>query len=57
VPILGIAFVGEAHEDSEDVISRIGGVRRLGRLPWLQRLDRQSLDRAFGEHFRTSDFA
>lgn len=56
VPILGIAFVGDANEDSETIIAGIGRVRRLGRLPWLERLDRASLAGAFAANFRVDDF-
>jgi dethiobiotin synthetase len=56
VPILGIAFVGEAAEDSEATIAELGGVKRLGRLPWLDPLDRETLARAFVAHFRVGDF-
>ncbi|MEO6247726.1 MAG: dethiobiotin synthase [Sphingomicrobium sp.] len=56
VPILGVAFVGHAVEDSEATIAQIGGVKRLGRLPFLDPLDRASLARAFADHFRTEDF-
>ncbi|MDB5670998.1 MAG: ATP-dependent dethiobiotin synthetase BioD [Alphaproteobacteria bacterium] len=56
VPILGVAFVGEAVEDSEATIAELGGVRRLGRLPWLKRLDPDSLADAFATHFKIEDF-
>lgn len=56
VPILGVAFVGEANEDSEATIAAIGGVRRLGRLPILPVLDRPSLAAAFAAAFDLSDF-
>ncbi|HXG70231.1 MAG TPA: dethiobiotin synthase [Gemmatimonadaceae bacterium] len=56
VPILGMTFVGDAAEDSEETIARIGGVNRLGRLPLLNPLDRVSLARAFADHFRVEDF-
>lgn len=56
VPILGIAFVGDAVEDSEATIAQIGGVRRLGRLPRLQPLDAATLRAAFVEHFDPEDF-
>ena len=49
VPIHGIAYIGDAAEDSEATICRLGGVRRLGRLPWLDLLDATSLKRAFAE--------
>ena len=57
VPILGIAFVGEAQPDSELTIARLGGVKRLGRLPSLDPLSAKTLAAAFAEHFSTSDFA
>jgi dethiobiotin synthetase len=56
VPILGIAFTGEAVEHSEATIARIGGVRRLGRLPRLAPLDAASLGAAFAAHFDLADF-
>jgi len=51
VPILGVAFVGVANEDSETTIAAIGGVRRLGRLPILDSLDRPALAAAFAQAF------
>lgn len=57
VAILGVAFVGEAVEDSEATIARIGGVRRLGRLPMLDRLDARSVANAFAASFDVTDFA
>ena len=56
VPILGIAFVGDANEDSEAVIAEIGEVRRLGRLPWLDPLSAESLRAAFRDGFDLDDF-
>lgn len=54
--IHGIAFVGDANEDSEATICAIGEVRRLGRLPMLERLDQASLARAFAAGFEIIDF-
>lgn len=56
VPILGIAFIGDAVEDSEATIAEIGGVRRLGRLPWLDPVNAQTLAAAFHTHFDLEDF-
>jgi len=56
VPIRGIAFIGEANPDNEATIVALGGVRSLGRLPWLDPLDADTLARAFAAHFRTEDF-
>ncbi|MBD3728884.1 MAG: ATP-dependent dethiobiotin synthetase BioD [Sphingomonadales bacterium] len=53
----GVAFVGDAVEDSEATIARIGKVRRLGRLPRLPQLDAPTLAAAFAEHFAIGDFA
>lgn len=57
VPLLGVAFIGEAQPDSEQTIADFCGVRRLGRLPPLQRLAPAELRRAFKENFRREDFA
>lgn len=56
VPILGLAFVGDAVEDSEATIARIGGVRRLGRLPRLAVLNATTLRATFLENFDPGDF-
>ncbi|HVJ03439.1 MAG TPA: dethiobiotin synthase [Sphingomonas sp.] len=56
VPILGVAFVGDANEDSEATIADIGRVRRLGRLPRLDPLDRATLSVAFAQAFNIADF-
>lgn len=56
VAIHGVAFVGDANEDSEATICGMGGVKRLGRLPILQRLDQQSLAIAFARGFSAQDF-
>ena len=56
VPIAGIAFVGDAVEDSEATIAAIGRVKRLGRLPRLGALDAASLHSAFAQAFDPKDF-
>lgn len=57
VPILGVAFIGEANEDNEATIATIGRVKRLGRLPWLEPLNADTLGWAFAQAFRIEDFA
>jgi len=57
IPIVGIAFVGDANEDNEATICTLAGVRRLGRLPRLDPLDAATLDQAFAAHFRIEEFA
>jgi dethiobiotin synthetase len=56
VPILGIAFVGDAVEDSEATIATLGKVRRLGRLPRLDPLDAATLAEAFAANFDLAAF-
>jgi dethiobiotin synthetase len=56
VPILGIAFIGDEQADSEATIARLGGVKRLGRLPRLDPLDAGTLAAAFAAHFDLDDF-
>jgi dethiobiotin synthetase len=56
VGVLGVAFVGEANEDNEATVAALGDVRRLGRLPMLERLDAGALAEAFAANFRVEDF-
>lgn len=53
---LGVAFIGEAHPDSEATIAAIGKVRRLGRLDRLDLLDQSTLAAAFARSFDLADF-
>jgi dethiobiotin synthetase len=57
IPVLGIAFIGDANADTERTIVEMGRARRLGRLPRLARLDRGTLADAFASNFRVEDFA
>lgn len=56
VPVLGMAFIGEANASSEAAIADFGNVRRLGRLPWLDRLSPDTLRTAFKTGFDICDF-
>jgi len=56
VPVLGVAFVGDANADNEATIAQLGEVRRLGRLPLLTPLTPEALARAFAAHFTLADF-
>lgn len=55
IAILGVAFMGDENSDSERTIAEIGGVRRLGRLPRLDPLDKVALDAAFVNNFKLAD--
>lgn len=56
IDILGIAFVGEANEDSEATIAAIGKVKRLGRLGPVDPLTPEALAAAFARGFDVRDF-
>jgi dethiobiotin synthetase len=56
VPIHGLAFLGDAVEDSEAIISEISGARRLGRLPTIDPLTSETLATAFSANFDIADF-
>ena len=56
VSVHGVTFIGDAVEDSEATICRLGNVRRFGRLPFLATLDAPSLATAFANNFDISDF-
>jgi len=53
----GVAFVGDANEDNEMTIAALARVRRLGRLPPLPVLTRETLAAAFAAGFDPADFA
>lgn len=56
VAIRGVAFVGDAMEDSEATIATMGDVKRLGRLPLLDPLTPETLATAFAANFDLADF-
>ncbi|WP_087001371.1 dethiobiotin synthase [Rhizobium sullae] len=50
IPILGIAFIGDENAETQRVIAEIGGVRSLGRLPWLPTVTPETLREAFSRN-------
>ena len=52
VPLAGIAFIGDPHEENERIIPQLAKVPSLGRLPRLDPLDATSLKAAFAENIR-----
>jgi dethiobiotin synthetase len=57
IPLLGVAFIGEANGESEGIIAELGQVKRLGRLPPISPLTGENLRAVFTENFRLEDFA
>jgi dethiobiotin synthetase len=51
IPLLGIAFTGEAADAPMRTIGDLGGVKILGRLPHIEPLDAANLRAAFKENF------
>lgn len=56
VEVIGTAFVGEHIVDTEETICSFGGVRRLGRLPFVEPLTAAALADAFAANFSLADF-
>ena len=57
IPLHGVAFIGQANEESEGIIAELGQVKRLGRLPPVEPLTRENLAAAFAASFDAKDFA
>lgn len=56
IPLVGVAFIGDANPESESIIAEKGAVKRLGRLPLIEPLTRENLARTFRENFSAGDF-
>ncbi len=56
VDVHGVIFVGDPHRENEKIIPKMGEVRRLGRLPFLESLDAESLRAAFQQNFNIDQF-
>ncbi|MBP6030518.1 MAG: ATP-dependent dethiobiotin synthetase BioD [Sphingobium sp.] len=50
IPLCGIVFSGEAHDENERVIPALSGVASLGRLPRMERIDAAGLHLAMQAH-------
>jgi dethiobiotin synthetase len=57
IPLHGVAFIGDANEESETIITEIGRVKRLGRLPMIEPLTLGHLVDVFARSFERTDFA
>jgi dethiobiotin synthetase len=57
VPLLGVAFIGEANDENQRIIAKITGAKILGRLGPVVPLNAAHLARAFGAGFNVKDFA
>lgn len=57
IPLVGVAFIGDPNPESEGIIAEKAQVKRLGRLPFLDPLNRDTLAAAMQANFHKSDFA
>jgi dethiobiotin synthetase len=57
IPLHGVAFIGDANDESEKIIIEIGKVKRLGRLPVVEPLTAGRLAGVFAKNFDRADFA
>ncbi|HEY4276510.1 MAG TPA: dethiobiotin synthase [Rhizomicrobium sp.] len=57
IPIFGIAFIGDENRETQRIIVKMGGVRALGRLPWIPDLGADTLRQTFRENFDLAAFA
>lgn len=56
IPLQGVAFIGDANPESETIVTEIGKVKRLGRLPVIEPLTAARLKAVFAENFAAKDF-
>lgn len=54
--IHGLLFIGEDNPDNIRTISEFSGVKVLGRLPMLEEITPENLQKAFDENFSIQDF-
>jgi len=51
IPVLGVAFVGDDNPDNIHTIAHMGHVKILGRVPMLDTINADVLNRVFAENF------
>jgi dethiobiotin synthetase len=56
IPLIGVAFLGDAHPENERIIGALGDVPVLGRLPHLDPLTPSTLSGAFAKAFVRDSF-
>jgi dethiobiotin synthetase len=56
IPLHGVAFIGETNAQSERIITEMGQVKRLGRLPVIEPMTAARLADVFAKSFNAADF-
>lgn len=57
IPVFGVTFIGDENQETQRIIVKMGGIRSLGRLPWLQDITSDGLGEAFRGNFDLASFA
>jgi dethiobiotin synthetase len=57
IPVFGITFIGDENQETQRIIEKMGGIRSLGRLPWLQDITPDGLRTAFRGNFDLASLA
>lgn len=52
----GVAFIGDENLETQRIITKIGAVRNLGRLPYIDPLNAENLRASFAADFDVKDF-
>ncbi|GEO81158.1 dethiobiotin synthase [Pararhodospirillum oryzae] len=54
IPVLGVALIGPEEAGTDRIISELGNVRVLGRLPWMESVAPTTLRASMNAHFGAS---
>ncbi|EJJ31441.1 dethiobiotin synthase [Rhizobium sp. CF142] len=57
IPVFGVTFIGDENQETQRTIVKMGGIRSLGRLPWLQDITPDGLGEVFRGNFELASFA
>ncbi|HEY2384379.1 MAG TPA: dethiobiotin synthase [Terriglobia bacterium] len=57
LPITGVVMIGAENSDNRRAVERYGNVPVIGWIPWLDRIDRETLRAIFNIHFDPRAFA
>jgi dethiobiotin synthetase len=55
--ITGVVMIGEENNDNRRAVERYGNVPVIGWIPWLEKIDRETLRSVFQRHFDPQAFA
>jgi dethiobiotin synthetase len=56
LPVRGVVMVGKPNRENQKAIERYGNISVVGTVPWLKKIDRKLLVKAFNENFERKAF-